>query len=97
MLVGEFLAIAILEAGWATTASESGERANEADQLRYFQEMKAWAASTNTTLFWFEAFDEPWKGSPDPLEPEKHWGLFDVNRLPKRVMRDLYAELLQPE
>ena len=43
----------------------------------------------------FEAFDEPWKGSPDPLEPEKHWGLFDVNRTPKLVMRDRYAELLK--
>lgn len=89
MLVGEFLAIAILEAGWATTASEFGERANEADQLRYFQEMKAWAASTNTTLFWFEAFDEPWKGDEhDPHGAEKHWGLFFVDRTPKLVVRD---------
>ena len=81
--------IAILEAGWATTASEFGERANEADQLRYFQEMKAWAASTNTTLFWFEAFDEPWKGDEnDPHGAEKHWGLFFVDRTPKLVFRD---------
>ena len=42
----------------------------------------------------FEAFDEPWKGSPDLLEPEKHWGLFRVERTPKLVMRELYAELL---
>ena len=42
----------------------------------------------------FEAFDEPWKGSPDPMEPEKHWGLFNVERTPKLVMKDLYAELL---
>jgi exo-beta-1,3-glucanase (GH17 family) len=81
--------IAILEAGWATTASEFGARANEADQLRYYQEMKAWAEETNTTLFWFEAFDEPWKGDEnDPYGAEKHWGLFFVDRMPKLVFRD---------
>jgi len=84
--------IAVLEAGWATTASEFGERANEADQLRYYQEMKAWAEETNTTLFWFEAFDEPWKGDEnDPHGAEKHWGLFFVDRTPKLVFRDRQA------
>ncbi len=33
------------------------------------------------------SFDEPWKGSPDPLEPEKHWGLFNVDRTPKAALR----------
>jgi len=81
--------IAILEAGWATTATEFGERANEIDQQRYFQELKDWAADSNTTVFWFEAFDEPWKGDEnDPHGAEKHWGLFFVDRSPKRVFRD---------
>jgi hypothetical protein len=44
----------------------------------------------------FEAFDEPWKGSPDPMEPEKHWGLFTVERHPKLVMQTLYPERLAP-
>ena len=84
--------IAILEAGWATVAIEFGERANEADQLRYYREMKAWAEETNTTLFWFEAFDEPWKGDEnDPHGAEKHWGLFFVDRTPKLVFRDRQA------
>ena len=38
--------------------------------------------------FIFEAFDEPWKGSDDPDEPEKHWGLYYENRSPKLVLRD---------
>ncbi len=81
--------IAILEAGWATTATEFGERANQADQLRYFEEMQGWAAEVNVTLFWFEAFDEPWKGDEnDPYGAEKHWGLFYVDRTPKLVLRD---------
>ena len=43
--------------------------------------------------FIFEAFDEPWKGSPDPMEPEKHWGIFTVERKPKLVMQVLYEHL----
>jgi exo-beta-1,3-glucanase (GH17 family) len=80
--------IAILEAGWATSATEFGERANEADQVRYFAEMSDWASKTNITVFFFEAFDEPWKGDQnDPLGAEKHWGLFFVDRTPKQVMK----------
>lgn len=80
--------IAILEAGWATTASEFGDRANEPSQARYYREIKAWAQQNNVTVFFFEAFDEPWKGNPDdPLGAEKHWGLFFVDRSPKLAMR----------
>ncbi len=80
--------IAVLEAGWATVASEFGERASEANQERYYREVKSWAEDANVTLFFFEAFDEPWKGDPgNPLGAEKHWGLFNVDRTPKQVMR----------
>ncbi len=80
--------IAILEAGWATVASEFGERASEANQARYYNEMLQWAEANRTTVFFFEAFDEPWKGDPgNPLGAEKHWGLFNVDRTPKLVMR----------
>jgi len=79
--------IAILEAGWATSATEFGARANEADQARYFDELRAWARKANTTVFFFEAFDEPWKGDEnDPLGAEKHWGLFRVDRTAKQVV-----------
>ncbi len=80
--------MAILEAGWATTASEFGDRASEAAQERYYNEIKNWATETNTTVFFFEAFDEPWKGNPDnPMGAEKHWGLWFVDRSPKQVMK----------
>lgn len=80
--------IAILEAGWATTAVEFGDRASEASQARYYREMLEWGTRTNTTVFFFEAFDEPWKGNPDkPDGAEKHWGLFFVDRTPKQVFR----------
>lgn len=77
-------ALAILEAGWATTASEFGERASETNQARYYDELMGWATDESVTVFFFEAFDEPWKGNPDNAEgAEKHWGLFFVDRTPK--------------
>ena len=80
--------LVVFEAGWATVASEFGERASEAHQVRYFNEMRQWARDTKTTVFFFEAFDEPWKGDPhNPLGAEKHWGVFNVDRTPKAVMR----------
>lgn len=82
--------IAILEAGWASTAIEFGERANEAAQARYYREIRDWAQAANVTVFFFEAFDEPWKGNPNaPLGAEKHWGLFKVDRTPKAVVEVL--------
>jgi exo-beta-1,3-glucanase (GH17 family) len=80
--------MAILEAGWASTAVEFGDRASEEAQARYFNEIDEWAKETNTTVFFFEAFDEPWKGNPaNPDGAEKHWGLFFEDRTPKQVMK----------
>ena len=80
--------VAILEAGWASTASEFGERASRAHQARYIAELSAWANQTGTPVFFFEAFDEPWKGDPgNPSGAEKHWGLWDVDRVPKAAVQ----------
>ena len=62
-------------------------------QSRYYEELMDWSNEAGILTFVFEAFDEPWKGSADPLEPEKHWGLFTVDRQPKAVMQALYADL----
>ena len=79
--------MAILEAGWATTAVNSA-RAGETQQKRYYYELMDWAEANNTTVFFFEAFDEPWKGNPDnPNGAEKHWGLYFEDRTPKAVLQ----------
>ncbi|KPK55643.1 MAG: hypothetical protein AMJ59_23585 [Gammaproteobacteria bacterium SG8_31] len=71
---------------------ENIEGASEANQARYYREIRQWADSTNTTVFFFEAFDEPWKGDPgNPLDAEKHWGLFNVDRTPKQAMKRTQA------
>ncbi|HEY0282433.1 MAG TPA: glycosyl hydrolase family 17 protein [Rhizomicrobium sp.] len=83
--------IVIGEAGWPTF-TDSPENApgagSEAKQLRYYQELNAWAKAAGVTVFVFEAFDEPWKGSGT----EGHWGLFSEARKAKAAMRELYPE-----
>ena len=78
-----------IDFGCESVAEEFGPRANETDPARYYRELEQWARATNTTVFFFEAFDEPWKGDPDaPLGAEKHWGLFNVDRTPKQLLQD---------
>ena len=86
--------VVITEAGWATNSNGRGiapDHTSEALQAAYYEDLMAWTGAEGILAFVFEAFDEPWKGSPDPLEPEKHWGLFTVDRTPKEVMRGLYG------
>ncbi|MBU1369883.1 MAG: glycosyl hydrolase [Bacteroidetes bacterium] len=90
--------IVISEAGWATTASEFGERASEAKQTTYTEALLQWANRNNITTFIFEAFDEDWKGNPaDPLGAEKHWGVFKVDRTPKQVVSLLESLIEKPK
>ena len=85
--------IAILEAGWATVATEFGDRASEDNQTRYYRELDEWATATNMTVFFFEAFDEPWKGDLNkPLGAEKHWGIFNMDRMPKQLVKRLLSD-----
>ena len=80
--------IVISEAGWASTASEFGERASQEKQVQYYNELMQWTKKMNITTFFFEAFDEDWKGDPNnPTGAEKHWGLYFIDRTPKKVMQ----------
>lgn len=83
--------LVITEAGWATVASEFGERASEEKQEKYYHDLLKWSKEMNITTFFFEAFDEDWKGeTANPLGAEKHWGLFTVDRKPKKVMEKFF-------
>lgn len=88
--------VVITEAGWTTNSNGRGIEpwnASQEFQAHYYSELLDWSNEHRVLTFIFEAFDEPWKGSPDPLEPEKHWGIFTVDRKPKLVMQELYAHL----
>lgn len=82
--------VIITEAGWATNSNGRGidpHNVNEEYQKIYFEKLMEWVEKENIMIFFFEAFDESWKGSPEPLEPEKHWGLFRIDRTPKLAMK----------
>jgi len=82
--------VVITEAGWATNSNGRGinpENVSEELQSIYYTDLVKWSKKEQVLTFVFEAFDESWKGSPEPLEPEKHWGLFNIDRKPKKVMQ----------
>ncbi len=83
--------VVITEAGWATNSNGRGinpENVNEEYQKIYYDMLMDWVQAENIVTFFFEAFDESWKGSQEPLEPEKHWGLFYIDRTPKLAVRN---------
>jgi exo-beta-1,3-glucanase (GH17 family) len=85
--------VVIGEAGWATYTEGNlhvPRGGDERKQQRYYEELTEWARENKVTVFFFEAFDEPWKGTGT----EGHWGLFTVDRKAKPVMQKLYPELM---
>tara|TARA_R110002050_G_scaffold270050_1_gene412944 strand:+ start:2364 stop:3296 length:933 start_codon:yes stop_codon:yes gene_type:complete len=85
--------VVITEAGWTTFSNGRGicpSNVSEEHQQIYYNDLVDWCEENEILTFVFEAFDEPWKGSDEALEPEKHWGLFKADRTPKLVMSDLY-------
>jgi exo-beta-1,3-glucanase (GH17 family) len=84
--------IVLGEVGWPTyTVGEkhAPQAGDEKKQKRYFEEIVEWSRANNVTTFFFEAFDESWKGAGT----EGHWGLFSEKRTAKLAMRELYPEL----
>lgn len=81
--------IVVGETGWKAIAS-GGEnyRAHPVNQKMYFDRLTAWLSSSATAkpkaIFYFEAFDEPWKKADDK------WGLFNVDRKARYVVQSLY-------
>ena len=85
--------VVITEAGWTTYSNGRGicpSNVSEEYQNIYYNDLIDWSEEADILTFVFEAFDESWKGSNEALEPEKHWGLFNVDRTPKKVMKELY-------
>jgi exo-beta-1,3-glucanase (GH17 family) len=81
------------ETGWATSKIATGDQGKlvkgvvgEAEQAAFCRAFAAWAERERVVTFFFEAFDENWKGGSDPGEVEKHWGFFRADRTPKAVV-----------
>ncbi len=76
--------IHIGETGWASFSSgqygADGSRAcDEYKEALYYKHMRDWTNEARMSCFYFEGFDEPWKGGDNSGNSEKHFGLFTVH------------------
>lgn len=83
--------IHIGETGWASFSSDhygkNGSKAcDEYKEALYYNHMRDWTNEAGMSCFYFEAFDEPWKGGDNPGNSEKHFGLFTVDGKAKYVL-----------
>ena len=85
--------VVIGETGWATQVHDQGEqaklikgKAGELQQQTFYCQFAQWSREAQICSFYFEAFDEPWKGGAHPDEVEKNWGVFRENRKPKLAL-----------
>lgn len=84
--------IAILkEAGFPSAGCPEG--CDEEVQLAFFKALK----STGLSFFYFEAFDQPWKRNDQKhREAEAHWGIYQVDGTPKKVVLWLTNRSFEP-
>ena len=84
------LPIAITEVGWnAVDLGQLRFRAHPVNQKMFYDRLATFRAEGRVgvgpaNIFYFEAFDEPWKLGDDG------WGLFNVNRQARYVVQNLY-------
>jgi exo-beta-1,3-glucanase (GH17 family) len=91
--------IHIGETGWASSSDgfygKEGSRASdEYKQAIYYKAMREWSNQEGISCFFFEAFDEPWKDSNNPLGSENHFGIFTVDGKAKYTLWDNVDEIV---
>ena len=91
--------VVIGETGWATQKASHGDqgklikgKAGLNEQTQFLLQFMEWAPKNKVPYFYFEAFDEPWKGGTDPSEVEKHWGVYREDRKRKPAMEALLKQ-----
>lgn len=89
--------IHIGETGWSTVSSDyfgsdGTKAADEYKQKLYYDAMREWSNEYGASLFFFEMFDEPWKGGDDTEHSEKHFGLIDIDGQAKYLLWDMVDE-----
>ncbi|MCC7200861.1 MAG: hypothetical protein IT483_15220 [Gammaproteobacteria bacterium] len=90
--IGNSLKIVVGETGWKAVQSNPASAietyaANPVNAKWYYDLMLGWEGSAGgpVTVFYFEAFDEAWKGTDD------RWGLWDRARAPRYALCGMYA------
>ena len=95
--VGVEKPVHIGETGWATVSNEyyGPDGAKATDEYKsglYYQMIREWSNENNITVFYFEAFDEPWKDAENPMGSENHFGLINLEAEAKYPIWDLVDE-----
>ncbi len=91
------LPIVIGEAGWkAVPTGDLTFLAHPVNQKMFYDRLVAWGDKNKNSggpvaIFYFEAFDEPWKATANPAFNDDNWGLFNVSRQARYVVQSLYA------
>ena len=85
--------IHIGETGWATVSTghygpKGSKACDEYKEALYYKHMRDWTDEAGLACFYFEGFDEPWKGGNNPGNSEKHFGLFTVDGKAKYAVWD---------
>ncbi len=85
--------IHIGETGWASFSSgfygsDGSKACDEYKEALYYKHMRDWTNKEGMSCFYFEGFDEPWKGGENDGNSEKHFGLFTVDGKAKYALWD---------
>lgn len=89
--------VVVGETGWPSCGAAQGEAVpSPANAARHLLEVASWARATSTKLYYFEAFDEPWKAA---LEGPRGgcWGILGTDGLPKAGNEALFRGELAPD
>ena len=86
--------IHIGETGWSTIANwqYGNPGSNAADEYKeklYFDHMREWTDQNGVSMFYFEAFNEPWKDASNSQGSENHFGLITVAGEAKYALWDM--------
>lgn len=76
--------IHIGETGWASVSTgfyglDGSKACDEYKEALYYKHIRDWTNEAGLSCFYFEGFDEPWKGGDNPGNSEKYFGLFKVD------------------
>jgi hypothetical protein len=79
------------ETGWATQSNEhyGNEGAKATDEYKsaqFYKLIREWSNKEKIACFYFEAFDENWKDSANPLGSENHFGLINLQNQAKYAL-----------
>ena len=85
--------VQIGETGWTTIdnlyyGDKGSKAADEYKAAQYYKLMREWSNKEKITCFYFEAFDENWKDSANPLGSENHFGLINLKNQAKFALWD---------